>query len=109
MINFKHTAEADGLVLFVNSKHETVKTYTIAELEGFVIDKGLNVTYEMQLASGSGQVTDPNNVEEEVEVERDVKDYIDLHWEEVTEKFYLWKNPVEFKSANTPQITRKTV
>lgn len=111
MINFNHTAEINGQIEFVNEKGETVSTYHLTELEDFVICKGLNTKHETVETSGSSWGGNPNYTEEEIEVTTPVSEWLDNedNFLSATEKFYNFKNPHEFKSANSEQETIRRV
>lgn len=99
MIKFNYTQQGEnGMVEYLNEKFEVVRKYNLDELKNYVIN-----------IAGSGQVTYPTNIEKEIDLYTDVDDYIDLHWEEVTEAFYNFKNKEEFLSQNKPQQTLKQI
>lgn len=110
-IIFEHTAELNGQIEFVNDKGETVRTYSLIELENFVIERGLNDFCRTEHVSGTGMPSDPNNVEEEVSGYVPVNEWLDDldNFLSSAEKFYNFKNPHEFVSANREQETIRRV
>ena len=109
MIQFDHTNQTEsGQIEFVNQNGDVVKTYPLSELEKYVTDNLLNMTYETVDASGTTDLDSPDYYEGHViEVYEPVNKYIDNNWDEVTKAFYIAKNPYEFKSSNSPQETRR--
>ena len=108
MIQFDHTNQTEsGQIEFVNQNGDTVKSYPLSELEQFVTDKQLNISYEHDAVGGTGMVCDPNTDFVEREVTQSVTEYIDNNWDEVTKAFYIERNPSEFKSFNSAQETRR--
>lgn len=92
MIKFNYTQQGEnGMVEYLNEKFEVVRKYNLDELKNYVIINDLNFESRVINIAGSGQVTDPTNIEKEIDLYTDVDDYIDLHWEEVTEAFYNFK------------------
>lgn len=109
MIDFSATAQAADTIEYYNLKGEVVKTYQLSELEKFVTDNRLNISYRHDAEGGTGMVCDPNTDFNEVEVHELLSEYIDNNWLEVTEKFYIANNESAFKSANREQQTRKAL
>lgn len=112
-INFNHTAELNGKIEFVNENGETVRTYPLSELEQFVTDNYLNLSYENDSEySGKGDARDPRNWDSsEIEVITPVNEWLDDldNFLSAAEKFYNFKNPHEFVSANHEQQTIRRV
>lgn len=111
MINFEHTSELNGIIEFVNHRGETVRTYSLAELEEFVINKGLHIKFENVDAIGSSWGGNPNYVQQEVETTMPVSIWLDdqNNFVEACKAFYKSKNPHEFKSFNREQETIRRV
>lgn len=103
MIDFNATFDLiDGTINFCNYKNEIVKSYTMKELEDYVIENRLNT----EIVSVNGCFCmDPNIIEEEEEIP--VMTYIEENWLEVTKDFYLDRNPTENISNNKIQQTKK--
>lgn len=89
MIDFRATNDQNGTIHFRNSYNQTLKTYAFTDLEQYVLLYGLN--------------------EDVLGVKTELQTYIDLEWFEVTEKFYHYKNPSQFKSRNTVQKTKAEI
>lgn len=113
MIDFSYTSEQNGIVSFVNDKGETVRTYPLSELDQFVIDKNLNISYEHDSEYiGHGDSNDPRNWDS---IEREVyelpSDWLDDqdNFVSACEMFYKHKNPHEFKPFNREQETIRRV
>lgn len=111
MIDFKATHELNKVIGFVNDKGETVRTYSLIELEQFVTDKHLNLSYEHEAEGGTGMVCDTNTNFNEIEVITPLSEWLDNqdNFVEACKQFYTSKNPQEFKSFNREQETRKAV
>jgi len=101
-IDFKYTAEKNRIVTYYNVRGQQVKTYELWQLEKFVTDNKLNLSYDWDSECGTGMVSDPNTDFTEKEVYQDVTDYLDENWDKVTEDFYNAMNHTEFKSENKP-------
>lgn len=110
-IIFAHTAELNGKIEFVNENGDTVRTYHLTELENFVIKRRLNDYHKTEHVSGTGMPCDPNNVEREVSGYVPVNEWLDDldNFLSAAEKFYNFKNPHEFVSANREQETIRRV
>jgi len=102
VIDFKYTEEKNRIVTYYNVRGQQVKTYELWQLEKFVTDNNLNLSYVCDSDGGTGMVSDPNTDFTEKEVYQEVTDYLDENWDKVTEDFYNAMNPTEFKSQNTP-------
>lgn len=113
MIDFKATHELNQVIGFVNDKGETVRTYPLSELEKFVSDNYLNLSYENDIEYiGHGDSRDPRNWDSsEIEVVTPVNEWLDDldNFISATENFYNFKNPNEFVSANHEQQTIRRV
>lgn len=113
MIDFSYTSEQNGIVSFVNDKGETVRSYPLSELEQFVTDNYLNLSYENDSEySGKGDPRDPRNWDSsEIEVITPVNEWLDDqdNFVSACELFYKHKNPHEFKSFNREQETIRRV
>ena len=103
MIDFKATHSDNDLINYCNDIGQVLKTYPMSELEKYVADNHLNLTYDH---IGEGwDLDDPNTWSEEIEVLQPVNEYIDENWDEVTEKFFNSVNKSEYKANETNQST----
>lgn len=95
MIDFKATQSTNDKVDFLNERGEVVKSYPITDLDLFVYNNSLNITYNNS--------TNPNQEDEVIEI--GIEKYIDDNWFYVTELFYKDMNKSEFQANGTPQKT----
>lgn len=104
MIDFNYTQSSETHVEYVNMNGDVVKTYELSELDNYVNDNELNMTYEH---IGQGCDLDcPNTWSKEIKVYEPINQYIENKWGEVTKSFYIDKNKTEFKSNNHSQQTK---
>ena len=116
MIDFSatQTDKTETLIEFVNDNGEVVKTYPLSDLEDYVLDNNLNLTYEdvfshQDIRTDHRGNTDYFDVYEDVEVYQDVTEYIDDNWEELTKQFYISRNPSEFKASAHYNKTKQSL
>jgi len=95
MIDFKGTQQdgKTGPVEYVNEDSQIIKVYTFEEFE-----KWVNKTY---LEFDPVHLTNAQQSE--------ISDLIDTKWYELTEEFFNFKNPSEYKSNNSYNRTKKEV
>lgn len=110
MVDFNYTSGTRKTVEFRNENGEVLKIYPLADLEAYVNENHLNLSYDWHSEFTGGDIDDPANwINTEVEVYQPIDDYISDNWYELTEKFYNHKNPTEHKENNTPQKTLRQV
>lgn len=110
MIDFDSTSGTRTMVDFRNEHGEVVKSYPLSELEAYVTDNHLNLSYDFESEFTGGDIDDPANwVNTEVEVYTPIDEYISENWFKLCNDFYNHKNPTEHKVNNTPQKTLRQV
>jgi len=86
-ITIKHSEEHKGLTTLILSNNAKM-SFPTQRLLDFIQEHELNRKDEVLLVAGSGIVSDPNNVEEEVESWIPIDQYLDENWDELILLFH---------------------